>query len=251
MVIYFSGTGNSRFCAQMIASKTGDEIIDSRSFIKDGIAGEFVSGKPWVFVSPTYAWQIPHVFEDFIKSANFDGATDAYFVMTCGSDIGAAGEKLEELCKEKGLDYRGVLEVVMPENYVAMFRVPDEEESAKIIKSALPVLEDGIACINEGSDFPAREVGAVDRKKSGIVNWGFYKKYVSAKKFYTTDACIGCGKCEELCMLNNISLTSGKPVWGENCTHCMSCICYCPEEAIEYGKKSQGKPRYKCAEYTE
>ena len=24
----------------------------------------------------------------------------------------------------------------MPENYVAMFRVPDEEESAKIIKSA-------------------------------------------------------------------------------------------------------------------
>ena len=27
-------------------------------------------------------------------------------------------------------------------------------------------------------------------------------------------------------------------------THCMACICYCPKEAIEYGKKSKGKPRY-------
>ena len=50
-----------------------------------------------------------------------------------------------------------------------------------------------------------------------------------------TDACIGCGKCVELCPLNNIRLENGKPVWGKHCTHCMACICYCPKEAIEYG----------------
>ena len=33
-------------------------------------------------------------------------------------------------------------------------------------------------------------------------------------------------------------------VWGSDCTHCMACICDCPAEAIEYGKKSVGKPRY-------
>ena len=48
----------------------------------------------------------------------------------------------------------------------------------------------------------------------------------------------------EKCPLNNIRLENGKPVWGKNCTHCMACICYCPKEAIEYGKKSKGKPRY-------
>ena len=26
--------------------------------------------------------------------------------------------------------------------------------------------------------------------------------------------------------------------------HCMACICYCPKEAMEYGKKSKGKLRY-------
>lgn len=45
--------------------------------------------------------------------------------------------------------------------------------------------------------------------------------------------------------MNNIQLIDGKPVWGKNCTHCMACICYCPQEAIEYGKKSVGKPRYR------
>ena len=35
-----------------------------------------------------------------------------------------------------------------------------------------------------------------------------------------------------------------KPVWEKHCTHCMACICYCPAEAIEYGRKSVGKPRY-------
>lgn len=58
------------------------------------------------------------------------------------------------------------------------------------------------------------------------------------------NACIGCGKCVQLCPLNNIRLDKDKPVWGSNCTHCMACICYCPKEAIEYGKRSVGKPRY-------
>ena len=35
---------------------------------------------------------------------------------------------------------------------------------------------------------------------------------------------------------------------GNQCTHCMACICRCPSEAIEYGKHSIGKPRYVCPE---
>ncbi len=40
------------------------------------------------------------------------------------------------------------------------------------------------------------------------------------------------------------TIQNGKPVWGGNCAHCMACICRCGAEAIEYGKKSLGKPRY-------
>ena len=104
MVIYFSGTGNSEYCARLIANRLGDEVIDSAQFIKHGIAAELISGKPWVFCAPTYAWQLPRVFVDFIRSGNFEGEKKAYFVMTCGGSIGAAGEHIEKLCAEKGFE---------------------------------------------------------------------------------------------------------------------------------------------------
>jgi hypothetical protein len=64
------------------------------------------------------------------------GSTDAWFVMSCGSDIGNAGAYIQPLCEEKGLRYRGVLEVVMPENYIAMFEVPGQAEAAEVVLQA-------------------------------------------------------------------------------------------------------------------
>lgn len=251
MIVYFSGTGNSKYCAKMIASKLDDEIVDVFSYIKNGIAGEFITGKPWVFVTPTYAWQLPRIFVDFMRSANFDGSTDAYFVMTCGSDIGNAGEHIAELCRDKGLNFKGVLEVVMPENYIALFKAPDAQESKKIIEKACPVIENGIELIRKGENFPDKNITFADKKKSGITNKLFYKVTVTAKHFYVTDKCISCGKCAESCPLNNITITDGKPVWGEACTHCMACICGCPTEAVEYANSSKGKVRYQCVEYSD
>ena len=251
MVVYFSGTGNSRYCAQLIAHKLGDELVDAASFIKHGIAAELISGKPWVFVAPTYAWQMPRVFAEFIRSGYFMGSQDAYFVLTCGGDIGNAGESIEKLCKEKEFNCKGVLEVPMPENYVAMFDVPDEAACARMIAAAHPILENAIEQIRKGQSFPVRKVSIADKLKSGPINSGFYAGYVKAKKFYATDACVDCGKCARSCVLNNIVIESGKPVWGDKCTHCMACICGCPTEAIEYGKISLGKSRYQCKEYKE
>lgn len=249
MIVYFTGTGNSRYCAEFLARRLDDELLDCSHYIRHQIAADLISGKPWVFVAPTYAWQLPLIFRDFIRSGSFMGSTDAWFVMTCGSDIGNAGAYIRSLCEEKGLTFRGVLEVVMPENYIAMFDVPDREEAARIVAAAHPALEKGAACIAEDRGFPAKPVGMKDKAKSGKIHDVFYKKFVRDRDFFATDSCISCGKCVERCVLGNIRLEHGKPVWGGNCTHCMACICHCPTQAIEYGKKSRGKPRYWCEPY--
>ena len=72
----------------------------------------------------------------------------------------------------------------------------------------------------------------------------FYALFVKSRAFTAGDACTGCGQCARLCPTGSITLREGKPVWGPGCTHCMACICRCPAAAIEYGKKSRGKPRY-------
>ena len=90
----------------------------------------------------------------------------------------------------------------------------------------------------------AQPVSLVGKIESGPVNPLFYRLFVKDKGFTVSDKCISCGKCALRCPLNNISIEGGKPVWKGRCTHCMACICYCPTSAIEYGKKSLGKPRY-------
>ena len=101
-----------------------------------------------------------------------------------------------------------------------------------------------IAHIKAEQPFAVPRNNLYDRLMSGPVNPIFYHFFVKSDAFRTDATCVGCGQCVKNCPLNNITLKDRKPVWGKQCTHCMACICYCPTEAIEYGKKSVGKPRY-------
>ena len=114
----------------------------------------------------------------------------------------------------------------------------------RLVKNAEPTIVDTIACIKAEQPFPVPRNNLYDRFMSGPVNPIFYQFFMKATAFQTDDTCIGCGQCVKNCPKNNIVLENGKPIWGNQCTHCMACICYCPTEAIEYGKKSIGKPRY-------
>lgn len=137
----------------------------------------------------------------------------------------------------------------MPENYVAMFYVPGETESAEIRSSADKTLAQTAELLCAGRDFPQYNANVIDRIKSTVVNPVFYAVCVKPKAFTVSDACIGCGKCAKSCPVNGIAMKGGKPVWTGACTHCMACICGCPSAAIEYGRKSLGKPRYQCPHY--
>ena len=129
MILFFTGTGNSQYLAQALADALGDECVDSRPMMQRGETGSFSSETPYVFAFPTYAWRMPHVFEDFVHACTFAGNRRAYFVMACGADVGGAGAYLRALCAEKGLEFCGLLPVVMPDNYVVLYDVttPAEE----------------------------------------------------------------------------------------------------------------------------
>jgi len=39
-------------------------------------------------------------------------------------------------------------------------------------------------------------------------------------------------------------MEAGKPKWLGHCEQCMSCIQYCPQESIQYGKNTEKRKRY-------
>lgn len=246
MILYFSGTGNSAYAAKRIGNKLNDQALNLFEKIRSHDYSGLHSDNPWVIVVPTYAWRIPRIVENWLDHTPLSGNKSIYFVMTCGSDIGNADNYLRQFCLKKKMNYRGCMEVVMPENYIAMFSAPERKKALEIIRQAEHVIDNAARLVKEHTDFPHMKVSLIGRLNSGFVNTIFYPMFVHAKKFFVTDACISCGKCVKVCPTENIHLSSGKPVWNEQCTHCMACICHCPKEAIEYGKHSKGLVRYTC-----
>ena len=59
MVVYFSGTGNSKYVAERIAGSLQEKLICMNERIKSGDTGSVKTGENLVVVVPTYAWRIP------------------------------------------------------------------------------------------------------------------------------------------------------------------------------------------------
>lgn len=248
MVLYFTGSGNSRYAASIISSITGGELISINSVMRQRIEDPYIakysfqSDDPFVIVCPTHCWQMPRAVEQFIRDSRFVGSDKLYFFLTCGSSTGAASAHAEKLCAEIGMEFMGLSSVQMPENYIAMFKVPSYDEAQGIVRSAVSKIESSARLIASGKPIFDSNTGNPYLSK---INPLFYRFFVKDKKFHSTENCNGCGLCEKVCPAVNISLNSGSlPQWKGNCIHCMACINCCPQESIEYGRISKGKRRY-------
>jgi len=245
MVFYFSGTGNSRFVARMIAKAVGQETADITAYTKTPQRPVFTETGVYVFVCPSYMSAPARAMTDFIEWAGFPSGIKAYFIVTCAASMGITPKVASELCEKKGFEFMGAAQIEMPQNYIALFTTKKVEENIDIIEKAENEIERLSPLIAGGEKIECKKIGSVEYSVTRWVRDVYYKNFMKTKKFRVSETCISCGKCVKVCPLSNISMKDGRPSWGNNCTHCMACINRCPQDAIEYGKGSAGKPRYK------
>ena len=70
MILYFTGTGNSRYVAQRIAERMGDEAHCINDKIREKDTRPMKGDGSLIVVAPTYAWRLPRiVVEWLIKNA--------------------------------------------------------------------------------------------------------------------------------------------------------------------------------------
>ncbi len=251
MVLYFTGTGNSRYVAEQVAKILNDEIVSINDIIKVGEVVDFDSEiKPYVIVSPIYGWRIPKFIEDFLIKNTFHGSMRFYVIGTCGDGSGNAYNHLLNVCVENNIKLKGFAEVKMPDNYVMLFDVKTLEEARSEILFEYSNILDIANKIKNDEDFILCGRNNIkNRMLSGVVNTAFNKIFVSSKGFHTNASCVLCGQCEVFCAFNNITVKD-KVTWGEKCTHCCGCISQCPKQAIEYKKVTQVRNRYYLPENT-
>ena len=136
MIYYYSGTGNSAYVARKLADKFGVDAVNIGERIKTGLM-EAIKDDTVILVTPTYCWRVPRIVEDYWNQIEVEAET-LYLVMTCGSGIGGAPVYEEKMAREKNLVYGGAFEVIMPENYIAMFDAPKPEPlSPRPIKKSM------------------------------------------------------------------------------------------------------------------
>lgn len=245
MVFYFSGTGNSRFVARRIAKAIGQEAIDITTYTKTMDRPEFSESGVYVFVCPSYMSAPARAMTDFLEWAGFPKGIKAYFIVTCAASMGVTPRVYSEICEKNGMEYMGSAQVEMPQNYIALFTTKQVEDNIDILEKAETEIDRILENIVNGRFIETKKIGSVEYSVTKWVRDVYYKDFMKTKKFKATDKCISCQKCVKICPLSNITMKENRPSWGGKCTHCMACINQCPVDAIEYGKGTVGKPRYK------
>lgn len=247
MIFYYSGCGNSRFVAKSIAETLGDELVFIPQADREGKTDYALKpGERLGFVFPIYSWRPPQLVLDFVERLRLAGTPSyTYMVVTYGDDAGMTEQVMDGALDRLGLKLDGAFGLTMPNTYVNMsFMNTDSPEVAqrKIdeSKQRLVGVKQAIAerkCVSEVNR------GGAPRLKTFVIGKGF-TQWVSDKKYYSTDACVSCGKCVEVCPLQNIGLENGRPRWHGHCTHCEACYHYCPQNAVQFGKVTRGKGQY-------
>ncbi len=89
-------------------------------------------------------------------------------------------------------------------------------------------------------------------EKAASFGGGFAAMFqMPALTFDVTEACNGCGICESICPMKNISIADGKAVHADVCAACYACVHWCPKHAtLPTAKMMRDRSQYHHPEVT-
>ena len=234
--IYFSGTGNTRYCMEQFVSNYDDtmEIIPLEEIQPQ--LNKLQSESDIVFAYPIYYSSLPKIVREFIDDyKNIWQDKNVFIIATMGLFSGDGAGLAARQLKKYGVHIMGGVHIQMPDcicDVKALKRNFSKNQQIVVnaqekIKYAVQSLRIGTP-ICDGLKFYNHLAGLFGQRL-----WFFNKtrKYSNNLKINAAD-CIGCGKCVKICPMKNLSISHGKSEPGGRCTMCYRCINQCPKRAI-------------------
>ena len=252
MIFYFSGTGNTRWAAQVLSEATHEPLISMADHLAEPFTANLADGERIGFCFPVHGWRPPRLVRQFIGRLRLQAAGHyVYAVCTAGDNIGETIDILEHDLQQSGMHLDAALSLIMPESYVGLpfmdVDTPTKEhnkkdEADKRLQAFMPTIierQTGVRLLDKGH-WP--------RINSRIIGGFFTHRLITDKPFHVeTDRCTACGLCAKMCPVGDILGGPGRhPQWLHNgqCLTCFSCYHHCPKHAIEFGRRTQHKGQY-------
>lgn len=231
-VLYFTATGNCLYVAKSFGGETYSipTLLKKEEFtIEDDVIG---------IVFPVYNIGVPKLVEEFLDKAKLK-AKYLFAIPTYGMYAGGVTRHLLEIGKRNNIQFSYINELVMVDNFLPGFEMKNQVETL-----GKKNVEENLNKINQ--DIKMKRLYL---KKHSILVVPLKQMFSKLnhddfeKNFYTEDSCNGCKTCEKVCPVNNITVDK-KPVFNQNCQHCLACIQNCPKKAIHH-KKEKSSERFR------
>lgn len=239
-VIFFSGTGNTRYIARLFKDRFKQEnvnidLIDIQK--KNKLEQKY---DLYIIGSPIHVDLPAKILVNWIKKNIPDGNEKCIVYHTLANDhYEQYKTKLAKIMKDKG--YKVVINeyIAMPNNYYQTFFKRGTEEHIRKIISCAPSKVDKIV-----RDFYSNNIEDIKYKKDNIMIKLVYDSFLIYSKSYPKrnfsvdeKKCINCKICEHECPTKNICMDNKKITFSNKCISCFRCIHRCPTDAILYKKK--------------
>lgn len=245
IIFYFSGTGNSLKVAQDIAAQLGD--TDLIRIQKPFGRNPDVSAGRIGIVFPVYMWGIPLAVKEFVRQLGADPGKYIFAVTTCGGFPAGTLLMLSNILRDSGMKLSTGFSVRMPGNYAPLYGAWNLAKQQATFKKSIEKIGEIVEFVKRGTQ------GKIEKNNplmnavfSGLIyKSGSRQIPGSDKKFFWQETCTKCGICARVCPVENIKLVEGRPHWQHHCEACLACLQWCPVEAIQYGKKTIGRKRYR------
>ena len=233
--IYFSGTGNSRFAAELFCNEY-DKDTKVFSIEDDNVFEAVKHEETLVFAYPVQYSTAPKILRDFIiDNKELWSHKWVFIIATMGLFSGDGAGVLGRLLKKYGAKILGGLHLKMPDS------ISDEkilkrplEKNKELVRKSEGKIKKAVCLLKLGK--PTQEGIGVAYRLAGFFGqrlyFGHKTKNYSNKLRVDEDKCTGCGKCEKLCPMNNIRVINKKAVQNNQCTMCYRCINNCPKQAM-------------------
>lgn len=242
-IFYYTGTGNSLWVARRLTGALG--ITDPVSISGPGSGKETIDEEALGLIFPVYIWGVPSPVIRFIESLNVLHAGYVFAIAVNAGQVSNTLVQLGKILAQKGLSLSSGFQIKMPSNYIPWGGPGPEKKQRKLFALAEEKISRIASLVQERRHMPL-EKGPLWQR---VLFTAFYKMTFARvpemdRPFRSDKKCNGCGICGKVCPVANITFLDGKPVWNHHCHQCLSCLQWCPQEAIQYGKKTSRYKRY-------